>query len=296
MRTRIAVRLGVLAGFAVVAGLRAQPPEPGELLGSTGNQGNSLITIDATNGGGTLRCALGTLGPVTEIEYRADGTLFAATGQGSSNIIVIDPDGCAESLIGQHDFGSVNGLEFVGGTLYGAFFEPPEGEGIPITSLVIVDQTDGSLTPVGEITGYSPVRGLAYDAASATLFAIGSAIPTEGFGDELLVLDLATGQPTPVGSTGESLGSLEFGPDGVLYAGEAQGRVEGPVSARLFTLDLGTGAATPVGETSFPAVSGLAFVPGGAASVLAIPTLSRSGVVLLALLLAAAGLLLVRRS
>ena len=295
MRHRTAV-LGIALYLAAAASLLAQPPLPGELLGSTGSQGGSLITIDPGSGAGALRCGIGSLGSVTEIEFRSDGTLFGSTGGGSSNIIVVDPSDCAESLVGQHPYGAVNGLEFVDGTLYGAFYSV-EKEGIPVTYLVIVDQSDGSLTPVGLITGYSPVRGLAYDATSQTMFAVGSQIRLEGFGDDLLVLDLATGQPTPVGSTGEQLGSLEFGPDGVLYAGGVQGGGgEVGQSAQLFIVDPTTGEATPVGETGFPGVSGLAFVPGGAEPILAIPTLSHAGVVLLALLLAGAGFLLIRRS
>lgn len=278
----------------------AQPVSPGELLGSTGSQGNSLISVDPGTGAGTLRCGLGEFGPVTEIEYRSDSTLFGSTGGGSSNIIVIDPENCNEVLVGEHPFGAVNGLEFVGDTLYGAFFAPQPGgepEGSPPTFLVIVDQTDGSLTNLGEILEYSPVRGLAYDAATQTMYGVGAPILTEGVGDELFTIDLSDASTTLVGSTGTTLGSLEFGANGVLYGGgnSPGGPGEGGPSANLYTVSTTTGVATPVGPTGYPGVSGLAFVPGGRPVVAAIPTLSAVGTTLFLALLLGSAIVLMRR-
>jgi hypothetical protein len=304
------------------------PPEPGDLLGSTGQAGGSLIDIDPVNGAGTLRAPLGSLGPVTEIEFRADGVLFGTTGQGTSNVITIDPTTGAETLVGQHDFGATNGLEFVGNTLYGSYFAAgiPPAAGVPIYSLVIVDQTDGSLTTIGPMDEYFPIRGLAYDEATATMYGIGvplsqppppQAGEPEGLSDVLFTIDLATAATTEVGPTGFFLGALEFGPDGTLYGGADGGGklTEGPPagasgwssheeretvggSAPLVTIDTATGAGTAVGPTGFPAISGLSFVPPaeqGGPSVLEIPSLSGVGLFVLAALLAAAGLLAVRR-
>ena len=52
------------------------PVAPGDLLGSTGAIGGNLISIDPMTGTGMGRFGLGAFGPVTEIVYRADGTLF----------------------------------------------------------------------------------------------------------------------------------------------------------------------------------------------------------------------------
>ncbi len=317
------------AMLALPASGWAGGPQPGDLLGSTGQIGGSLIDVDPGTGAGTLIGSLGSLGPVTEIEFRADGVLFGATGGGSANLIVIDPATGGETLVGNHgQSGATNGLEFVGATLYGSFFAsggPAQGgDGLPETLLVTIDPTDASLTVIGTITGFFPVRGLAYDEAAGTMYGIGTpalappppATAPEGLNDVLFTVDLATGAPTVVGPTGQSLGSLEFGPDGTLYAGEvlaatAQGadgwgaageRGDGGLGAggRLFTLDPATGAATAVGPTGFSVISGLSFVPAGGTepgpSVLEIPSLSRFGLLLLVGLLAAAGLFAVRRA
>lgn len=313
----VALALTALAALAAGPAAAGVPPvEPGDLLGSTGAVGGSLIEIDPATGAGTFRCPLGSLGPVTEIEFRDDGALFGTTGQGSSNLISIDPDACTETLVGMHPFGSINGLEYVGATLYGSFFAPgaPGPEGVPPTELVIVDDSDATLTTIGTIDGYTPVRGLAWDGS--TMYGVGSPAPVPGAGegggpppgnDELFTVDLVTGDPTPIGPTGFAIiGGIEFGPDGVLYGGVAatgppggggQGGGEGQGGGgELVTIDTATGAATPVGPTGSPALSGLAFVPGQAPSVLEIPTVSEVGLALLALLLASAGLVALRRS
>jgi hypothetical protein len=303
------------------AGLAGEPA-PGTLYGSTGNVGGALITIDPATGDGTLVGPINDLGPVTEIEFRADGVLFGATGAGTSNIITIDPLTGDETLVGQHGIGAVNGLEFVGGTLYGSYFAPPpplsDGNGPPLSFLVTVDQTDGSLTIIGPITDYFPVRGLAYDVAGGTMYGIGGvllpATNPEGVGDVLFTIDLATAATTEIGPTGFFLGSIEFGPDGTLYGGaDGGGQLAGGVpgaagwaspgpreavggsGAQLVTIDPATGAAAAVGPTGFPAISGLSFAPEGGPSVLEIPALSWLGLALLALLLAGAGLAAVRR-
>ncbi|MDY7093883.1 MAG: IPTL-CTERM sorting domain-containing protein [Acidobacteriota bacterium] len=288
------------------------PVMPGELLGSTGAVGASLISIDPMTGAGTTRFPLGSIGPVTEIEFRSDGVLFGATGGGSSSIITIDPDTGVETLVGVHAFGAVNGLEFVGNTLYGAFFESGGmgQEGNPNAQLVTVDQATGVLTVIGDITDINPVRGLAYDSITGTMYGVGSELtrPTEGItGDLLFTIDLATGTPTPIGNTGaEITGGIEFGPDGTLYGGIAFGGGDAAApegilfnDGDLVTLDPATGAATLVGSTGVNPLSGLSFVPGGiigpGPNVIEVPTLSEVGLMLMMGLLLAAGLVVLRR-
>lgn len=312
-----------LVPIALWAGGPLPPPEPGDLLGSTGNVGAALIDVDPATGAGTFRGALNSLGPVTEIDFRADGVLFGTTGARTANLITIDPATGAETLVGQHDPGAINGLEFVGDTLYGSYFNSQARDGVAPYFLVTVDQTDASLTTIGELEGYFPIRGLAYDEETATLYGVGIPLDLagepEGFSDVLFTIDPATAATTAIGPTGFFLGALEFGPDGTLYggteggggglsdgvsrapAGWQSGEVRETVGggAELVTIDLATGAGTAVGPTGFPAVSGLSFVPpaeqGGGASVLEIPTASSLGLAALALLLAAAGLVAVRR-
>jgi hypothetical protein len=85
----------------------------------------------------------------------ADGVLFATTGADQSNVITIDPLTGEETLVGQHSTGAINGLEFVGDNLYGSYL--PLGPAA--YSLVVVDQSDGSLTVVGPLHGIDPATG-----------------------------------------------------------------------------------------------------------------------------------------
>lgn len=274
--------LGVCLSMACLAGGKPEPVQPGDLLGSTGNVGNSLIEIDPMTGAGSLRGPLGSFGPVTELRFRADGVLFATTGGGESSLISIDPNSAQETLIGEHDFGAIPALAFIGDTLYGALHEPgqqklsnPEGIGEFDIILVIIDQTDASLTTVGPIEGYSRVRGMAWDESSGTLYGVGpqDRLRPEGFiiaGDTLFTIDPATGETTDVGNTSYSLGAITFGPDGTLYGGTTGGFIgesvesdRGEGSALLVTIDPDTGSSTIVGETGSSAISGLDFVPTG---------------------------------
>jgi hypothetical protein len=303
-KTSFALLFALVFSAALAAPAHAGQPalQPGDLLGSTGADGLSLVTIDPTTGASALRCDLSAYPPITEIAYRADGTLFATTGSGDSEVLTIDPDTCQVTPVGTHTFGSVNGLAFVGNTLYGSFYEPtpppppPVTQGNTPTFLVTVDQTTGQLTIIGDI-GYSPVRGLAYDAASDTLYGVASPNPMgAGSGDLLLTIDRTTGAGTEVGATNFSIiGGIRFDADGVLYGGVNPEAAQQGVVAELITIDPTTGAGSDVGTTSAPGLSGLAFVPGGGPSVLEIPTLSWLGLALLGALLAAAALLALRR-
>jgi DNA-binding beta-propeller fold protein YncE len=307
----MALSLGLFAS-PTLAGGGPGPVQPGDLLASTGNIGNSLIDLDPDTAETRFRFGLGSLGPVTEIRFRSDGVLFATTGEGASNVIIIDPDTGTETLVGQHQFGAVNGLAFIGETLYGAFYDAgDEGQGSPdgfslSMFLVIVDQDDGSLTVVGQLEDFSRVRGLAYDPDAGILYGAGTfegALPSGGgpvTGDVLFTINPATAATSFIGDTGYGIGAISFGPDGQLYAGAVgggmilgQNDIEGePIQgAPLLILDTDTGAATVVGTTEAPAISGLDFAPGGQATPasIAVPTLATWSLILMALLLAMLG-------
>jgi len=232
----------------------ANAQTPGTLYASTGNVGGTLITIDPATGAGTLVGALGTLGPVTEIEFRSDGVLFGSTGGGSSHIITIDPLTGNETLIGTHAFGAVNGLEFdASGSLYGTFYDPG---GSGATDLVIVNQSTGQLTTI-DSTGVEIMPGLAFHPSNGTLYGVGHGI--FDITSNLYTINTATGMATLVGPIGfDAVGALEFGPNGVLYGGVGS-NVDS--AGYLITINPATGAGTPVGPTGFPAISGLSFVP-----------------------------------
>lgn len=302
------VRLTLLALTALglslpaVAGIPSTL-EPGDLLGSTGNLG-TLVEIDPATGASSTRCSLGSLGPVTEIVYGPDGTLYGTTGGGGASLITIDPDTCAETLIGQHSFGSINGLAFVGGTLYGTYFAPPEGgplqgEGPPPTFLVTLDLGTGQETVIGQL-GSAPWRGLAYDASSDQLFAaaiVGPAVV--GGGDTLMLVDPTDASTTLIGSVGFEVGGMRFDDRGTLYGAVPMvDTATTGTGVELITIDLATGVGTPVGATNEDALSGLAFVPalGGGPSPLEIPALGSIGAGALLLLLGLSGLVALRRA
>ena len=217
--------------------------------------GGGLYTIDEATGlatfvGGTFLSRSMGINPIT-------GEIFADTLAGG--LEQIDPaSGVAFGFvpfsgdIGPTDSGvgplGVQGLEYVGATLYGVTFD-----GIGGSNLVTIDTTTGVGTLVGSI-GFPAVTGLAYDDLSGTMYALarvtGAADPSD-----LLTIDLGTGAGTSVGSTGEGyMGSLEFAPDGMLYAGTTD---FGTVPGGLYSIDPGTGASTLVGPTGMGAVRGL---------------------------------------
>jgi hypothetical protein len=226
------------------------PPPPGTLFGSTAGE-ETLVIIDPQSGNATPVGSTAGPGGITEIEFREDGVLFGSTGGGSSNIVTINIFTGEPTLVGQHTFGAVNGLEFSpGGTLFGTYIPSP---GAP-SELVILDQSNGSLTFVG-LTGFSNIGGLAF-ASDGTLYGITSG----SIGGDLVMIDTLTGSATFVGSTGfTSVGSLEFSPEGTLYAGLGQNEPTNP--GALITIDPTTGSGTLVGPSGFSTLSGLSFFP-----------------------------------
>jgi hypothetical protein len=123
--------------------------------------------------------------------------------------------------------------------------------------LVTVNQTTGALTTIGPI-GYSKVAGLAYDAATGTMYGVTSGAQ----GGQLLTINLSTGSGALVGNTGFSyLGALEFAPDGTLYTGIGQAAPPHLNPGWLLSINPATAVATPIGSTTFSGISGLSFFP-----------------------------------
>ncbi len=223
------------------------------LLGSTGNSGaNVLISIDTATGLGTAIAPQGALGPVTAIKARSDGVLFGTIGGGIGNFITINPITGVETLVGTSAGSRVNGLEFVGSTLYGVRW-PSSTFGGCCSDLVTVNQTTGALTLIApiRINGVTQTwaTGIAYDQNTSTMYVV-----TFNGGISLSTINLTTGFAAIVGPFGGFGGTraLEFDDTtGILYGGASGGR--------LLTIDIATGIATEVGLTGF-AISGLAFL------------------------------------
>src|SRR5262249_1158495 len=143
--------------------------------------------------------------------------------------------------------GSYTGLEFVGATLYGTVIFGPQGP----SQLRTLNPLTGMSTLIGP-TGRGPISGLAYDEAAGIMYGIDG-----GSGSAMLLrINLSTGAATVIGNTGLRAGSLEFGPDGNLYASGT-----GPDAGRLYRIDPATGASTLVGMTGFTGgITGLTLV------------------------------------
>lgn len=288
----------LLAGGAllVFGAASAQALEGGDLLGSTlpfGISASSLVSLNQSTGDETVICGIGDFGHLThEIEFRDDGALFAVSSSFSQWLITLDPTNCDGTLVGELP-ANVAALEFVGSTLYAAMAVPAESGSAAgfgsVLSLVTLDTTNAATAEIGAM-GYAFVGGLAYDPATQTMYGVG-APEDRGSGHELFIVDLTNGQTTPIGPTGLSLGALEMRSDGTLFAGDTDG------TPSLFTIDPATGVATEIGPTGGEfSLSGLAFVPGGGATVLEVPTLSVTGLVAFAALVFAAAVAHSRRN
>jgi hypothetical protein len=141
--------------------------------------------------------------------------------------------------------GSYDGLEWVGSTLYGtAIF----GAQSP-SQLRTLNPFTGTSALVGA-TGIGPIAGLALDKTTGIMFGISGG--AGGGTSSLVTLNLSTGAATVIGPVGFNGGSLEFGPDGNLYAGSVGG------TGNLYRINKSTGAGTLVGATGFINVTGLA--------------------------------------
>lgn len=231
--------------------LAAGPASAQRLYGC--DSSGRLFTIDVSTGAGTHVCDL----PVfpdpgaTEMEFDdLSGLGFVQGRDGTFGGQLFDILSCSAlgALVPTSDV-ALNGLEFIGGVLYGTAIayscEP--------SVLVTVDPVTGAVTPIGP-TGVGPVSGLAWDPSTQTMYGITGCWQQYGL-SELVTIDIMTGAATPVGPTGLYLGGLEIGPGGVLFA--SGNRVDG---GNLYTLNSATGAATLVGPTGFADVTGLALV------------------------------------
>ena len=99
-------------GFFVAAQSAAQPV----LLGSS--QFGELFSVDVTTGTSSF---IGTMpfGLATEIEFGGlTNRLFAEQTNGNTWLFTIDPASGASLGAVNHAYGALNGLEFVGSTLY----------------------------------------------------------------------------------------------------------------------------------------------------------------------------------
>lgn len=250
----------------------AAPALIGGLYASDTN--GALVRVNPQTGAATPVCQLP--GSGTEIEYdNASGRFWQAQPIGDLTMQEFDINTCAPLAAAVNVAHTFAGLEFVGGTLYGVGFNTPQG---PSTLYTIVPQT-GAVVALGP-TGRGPISGLAYDALTGVMYGIQG-----GSNAQLFRVNLATGATTVVGTTGIRAGSLEFGADGLLYAGSAGG--PGGAAGFLWRIDPLTAVATAIGNPGIDVLSGLALV-NGPAPILPVPVASPLAWLVLALAFAAA--------
>jgi hypothetical protein len=240
-------------------------PAPPGLYGSTRN--GDLLSLNINTGAGTkigiLPEAKTGIPPgsglgSTEIEFnnntRRGYTQFDSAFAGQEFDM---NDGAG---IGNfHDTsGSFSGLEWVGSTLYGTLNQF-QGN----TQLRTLDPTSGISTIIGSTGTTTPIVGLAYDEATATMYGLTG---NPGGDSNLVTINLSTAAIITVGSVDFDGGSLEFGADGNLYAGSVGG------TGNLYRINKATGASTLVGATGFINISGLSLVNAAAPTPTPTPT------------------------
>jgi hypothetical protein len=276
----ILIRRVLLAGLAASLGLVVAAQAAGAastLYGSynlpcgvcTGTTA-SLATVNVGTGGATT---VGTLpfsnpvadGPgVTEIVCQPNATSAAtaicyAQSAGGTKMISqfnLSTGAAIGTPVSTGSF-TFNGLAYVGSTLYGA----SSNNGNSPFYLRTLNPVTGVSTQIGTGTGVGePITGLAWNGT--TMYGIEGGSPSTGA--NLYTINLSTGVATVVGNTLiKGAGSLQFGPDGNLYAGG-----DGNDHGHLYRVNQTTGAATLVGASGYPitvepngpALTGLALV------------------------------------
>lgn len=248
-----------------------------QLYGS--NRNGDLFTVNTSNGSATVIAQLA--GPcigdpgVTEIEFDpVSGAAYAQNPNGSFNGFGFNilngqaNSGCVSTA------GSNTGIETVNGVWYATTIMEPDG----LSELRTLDPFgSGGETVVGP-TGVNQISGLAYRTSNSTMYGIaGGPGPAN-----LYTINLNTGEATLVGSTGIQAGSLQFGPDGRLYAGGT-----GPNANLIYIIDPATANSTLLGDTGLQSsgVTGLTLVEGDRAVVTAMPVPGMSAWGLLSLIL-----------
>jgi hypothetical protein len=250
-RSQLLVCRAAIALSLCAACLMAIPrPAAGQYLNGTDNEGR-MFFINLASGSGSFLCNL-PVHPdpgVTELEF--DFNLMRGVIQTRDGIFtsqIVDIFSCAAFADQVFSGWAFNGLEYIDGVLYGAAIantcEPSQ--------FMILNPYTGGTTLIGP-TGVGPISGLAWNGFHEVMYGVTGCDEVYG-SSQLVTIDMTTGAATVIGPTGISAGSLEWGPNGRLYAGG--NRRDG---GNLYEIDPYTGAATLVGWTGFESVTGLAF-------------------------------------
>jgi hypothetical protein len=207
-----------------------------------------LFTINLNTGAGTLVGLLPGFGS-TEIEFnnttRRAFSQFIDGAFAGQEFDIATAEATSGAIANNRSF---TGLEWVGSSLYGASITASNSP----SDLRTLNTTTGESTLIGATGVSDPLSGLAYDETNAVMYGLTGG--ARGGSSSLVTVNLTTGAATVIGSVGFNGGSLEFGPDGNLYAGSTGN------TGNLYRINKSTGASTLVGPTGLTNVTGLALV------------------------------------
>ncbi len=248
----------------------SNPPGPiadvkvGDLLGTTGSESGSLISIDPDNGQSSLRFPL-EIGPIADIDFDPiSKVLFAANDTGyPGSIVTINPNDGTKVAEFNYVEGGFVALESAGDTLYGVLFHTDDIDALQAVekySLVTISQTPDGLLGLETIASLTwHVTSLAYHSSEKVLYGVASVSSAS----DLIRIRLepefsieTVGAIQTVGANGQvTVVALDFSHENVLYGVDSSGNV--------LKIDHVNGQALTIGEP-IAAVNGLTFVVGEA--------------------------------
>lgn len=242
-------RRGMSAAVAFAALVPMSVAEADILYGSTGGDnpsgGGRIYRIDTIAQSATL---IGNTGfdRTGGLVFDGGGTLYVVAGgsAGPGTLMTFDIGSGVTTVIG-----AVNGVQGVdalafdaAGQLWGAAWTGSNG------AMVTIDPGTGNVLSTLNMngSGNSFVAGLAFHA-NGTLY--GSRGNASGRADDVVTIDLVTGNHTPIGAMEAVISDLAFGLSGTLYGSGTDGAI--------YEINATTGAKTLLFNTGIGSLSGL---------------------------------------
>ena len=217
------------------------------------NDAAQMFVLNRDTGASSFAYNLPTSGSIGATEITCVGTSGDAWVQGRDFTAGIQKFNAGTGLpLGGvvADFVSFNGLEFA---VFGKLYGTTSTSGCGNSDLAVLDPVTGISSIVGS-TDQRQITGLAFDRRANALYGVTNYCPI----GRLVRFDITGGVATEVDSTVATLASLEFGPDGDLYAGGDV--LDGGYLYRVNTLN---GKVKVVGYPGYGAITGLMLAPPG---------------------------------
>ena len=226
------------------------------------NDAGQAFVVNRITGAGSFAYNLPTLGSTGATEIVANKTTGDAWVQSRDFNNTIQKFNTGTGLptgAPVADGVSFNGLEWGPlGKLYGTEVSGFCGG----SGLMTLNPATGATTTIG-VTGQGPLTGVAFDARASALYGI------SGFcgSPQLVRFDVTGGFAATIGPVPSTYASLEFGPDGDLYAGGDF--IDG---GRLYRVSSVNGAVSLVGNPGYGGITGLMLAPPGTVDAQAAPS------------------------